>query len=631
MSWPTPAEINEAVQNPQLCFHDPDLAAGQAETDQHGIPLARSGSNADVYCFTCGTERIAVKCFTRPIAHLEHRYQAIHNVLGRLQLPFTVNFAYQSQGIWLRDQWYPLVRMQWVDGIRLNEFAYSMIGRREVLHTLITILAKLGDWLDANSLGHCDLQHGNILLTPSNNGRKLAVRLVDYDGMWVPALNDETPQEFGHPDYQHPERLKTSYYGPAADRFSLLAIATGLRALIVHGKELWERYDNSVNVLFQQKDFTEPRRSPLFEELSRSKDNTLHSLCDALIDACSGPLEQVRPLSEVLNGATSISTGPMPAAEAVEVVPLPPDDGLPVVAGNESESRWDTISETEEMENSNYQRLAKYDSQSVIERLPELKKWHWISVSAGSLLVVLLSLWSMGAFRARTPPQEQETQTESQQSAKNDKALGQQPRDRKTMIQKTKEDYIRTIKGAREDLSRNFQKVLSGLSKGSNTELQDAIRTESKRFDTTDRVPWSRPMWPYFQQYIQKIQSAEVQLKSSYDEINKARNGKDETAVRELRAELEHASEVKVVATWKHQVDTKPVEMNDFYSNGKFKTKDKEGSWTLKSDGVLILTWPDPKVQGGAWIDTVQVDENGMSYKGQNKGGSKINATYVSD
>jgi len=303
MSWPTPAEINEAIQNPQLSFRDPELAAGQPETDQQGIPLARSGSNADVYCFTCADQRVAVKCFTRPIASLERRYQAVHEALGDLNLPFTVDFSYQSQGLWLLEQWFPLVRMKWVDGMRLNEFAKSMISRRDLLQGLIQILAKMGEWLDANKVGHCDLQHGNILLIPSNDGRKLAVRLVDYDGMWVPALANEPPQEFGHPDYQHPQRLTSGYYGPAADRFSLLALATGLRGLIVYGDELWNRYDNSVNVLFQKTDFEDPHRSPLFEELGRSDDEVLRRLSNTLADACAAPIESAPYLSEVLKSA----------------------------------------------------------------------------------------------------------------------------------------------------------------------------------------------------------------------------------------------------------------------------------------------------------------------------------------
>jgi len=34
----------------------------------------------------------------------------------------------------------------------------------------------------------------------------LAIKLIDYDGMFVPALAARKPEEAGHPNYQHPLR-----------------------------------------------------------------------------------------------------------------------------------------------------------------------------------------------------------------------------------------------------------------------------------------------------------------------------------------------------------------------------------------------------------------------------------------
>ena len=413
MSWPTPAEINEAVQNPQLSFHDPELSAGQAETDPLGIPLARSGSNADVYCFTCGGERVAVKCFTRPIAHLEHRYREVHSVLSTLKLPFTVDCRYQPQGIWLQETWYPLVRMQWVDGIRLNEFVQSVVGRKEMLAALVQILSKMGDWLELNRLGHCDLQHGNILLIPSQGGRKLALRLVDYDGMWVPALAGDPPQEFGHPDYQHPARAASGYYGPAVDRFSLLAIATGLRGVIAHGGELWNRYDNSVNILFAQKDYLDPHRSPLLAELSRSKDDLVRRLCGALGEACAGPLDGVRPLSEILRGTALVSApAGVPLAEPVEVLPLPDEDEPPAAPGAAGEPLPADEGFGPEPPAGEERRKAR-DRHTA--RSKASKRALWAGLAAGALLFVPFVIWAAlrdkgtghAAAKSPAPPADQ--------------------------------------------------------------------------------------------------------------------------------------------------------------------------------------------------------------------------------
>jgi hypothetical protein len=415
MSWPTPAEINEAVQNPQLSFHDPELAEGRAELDSLGIPLARSGSNADVYCFTCGTQRVAVKCFTRPIAHLERRYEQVHNVLRTLKLPFTVDCGYQTEGIWLQDQWYPLVRMQWVDGIRLNEFVQSALGRKEMLNALIQILARMGDWLEVNRLGHCDLQHGNILLIPSHGGRKLALRLVDYDGMWVPALDGDPPQEFGHPDYQHPARMSSGYYGPAADRFSLLAIATGLRGVMAHGSELWKKYDNTVNILFSQKDYQDPHRSSLIADLSRSKDNLVRRLCGELGEACGGPLDRVRPLSEILKGTTAARAyEEVPMAEAVEVLPLPEEELVPLPL-DDAAPVFD-FRPAQDVEDSGGGRV-RSKSRREDEPSPSSRKWLWGVLPAGALLLGLLVLLGAGAFQKKQPADKEDGDKGGQKAA----------------------------------------------------------------------------------------------------------------------------------------------------------------------------------------------------------------------
>src|SRR5437764_106846 len=77
----------------------------------------------------------------------------------------------------------------------------------------------------------------------------LAVKLIDYDGMFVPALAGQKSGEVGHANFQHPQRLREGSYGPEVDRFSHLVIYTALRCLAVVGRPLWERHDNGDNLL----------------------------------------------------------------------------------------------------------------------------------------------------------------------------------------------------------------------------------------------------------------------------------------------------------------------------------------------------------------------------------------------
>jgi hypothetical protein len=74
------------------------------------------------------------------------------------------------------------------------------------------------------NLAHADLQHGNVLLVPQGATQKL--ELIDYDGMFVPALARSPSGELGHPAYQHPEHLRSGTYSLEVDRFPHLVICT---------------------------------------------------------------------------------------------------------------------------------------------------------------------------------------------------------------------------------------------------------------------------------------------------------------------------------------------------------------------------------------------------------------------
>jgi hypothetical protein len=176
----------------------------------------------------------------------------------------------------------------------------NTLNEPQTLQMLCQIWVKLASRLREASVAHCDLQHGNVLLVPASKAGSLSVRLVDYDGMCVPALTLLKSLEVGHPCYQHPQRLREGTYSLEVDRFSHLVIYTALRALAVGGRALWDKYDNSDNLLFKQADFEAPGRSPLFAELLRMNSPDIRKLTVALIDAARKPLLQTPLLEEPL-------------------------------------------------------------------------------------------------------------------------------------------------------------------------------------------------------------------------------------------------------------------------------------------------------------------------------------------
>ncbi|MBI2804652.1 MAG: hypothetical protein HYX68_06670 [Planctomycetes bacterium] len=290
MAWPENMDYYEAVQAPGS-FSDPELKLGQVTSDALGLPRACTGNFADVYQIACpNNHKWAVKCFTREIPGLQQRYQVLSDHLQKVRFPFTVDFGYLAQGIRVRGQWFPLLKMRWVEGITLNTFVHDHLDKPQRLRTLVKMWISLAKQLRAADIAHGDLQHGNVLLVPSPDGRSARLTLIDYDGMSVPALMKQSSGEVGHPCYQHPDRLENGLHQIDVDRFSHLMICCALQCLAVAGRPLWERFDNGDNLLFHKEDFADPHNSALFRELWQLQDPLAHALVGNLILACKRPM-----------------------------------------------------------------------------------------------------------------------------------------------------------------------------------------------------------------------------------------------------------------------------------------------------------------------------------------------------
>ena len=302
-AWPHSQDYNEAIQNLASSFADPDLRGGDPVIGPLGMPLPCSGNFADVYQVCCPDgARWAVKCFTRAAPGLRERYREISRHLRRAKLPFMVEFTYLEQGVRVAGRWFPVLKMHWVEGLTLNQFVGEYADNPAMLEALFKVWARMARYLRAAEVGHGDLQHGNVLLAPGSGPHSLALRLIDYDGMWIPALAEKNSGEVGHPAYQHPQRIRDKAYGPDVDRFPLLLIATALRALMVEGRPLWQKYDTGDGLLFKQADLDAPTQSPLFHDLVRSADPLTATLAGRVIKALRGGLESAPLLEEVLSG-----------------------------------------------------------------------------------------------------------------------------------------------------------------------------------------------------------------------------------------------------------------------------------------------------------------------------------------
>lgn len=323
-AWPDLTEYHEAVQHPAKAFADPGLRAVTLELDRFGMPKPATGGNAVVYKgnepgLLLFKKTWAIRCFLRPISDHAERYEAISKHLHTVRLPYDVNFRFLKQGIQIRSSWFPIVKMQWAKGDLLHIYVEKNLAYPAVLAALREKWVRLVRHLEAAQVAHGDLQHGNILV------RGGSIHLVDYDGMWVPALKGRDATETGHRAYQHPERSGKDY-GQEIDRFSALVIYLSLAAL-ERDARLWERFHTGDNLIFVQKDFQEAGRSAIWQDLSRIRSREIDQLAAALAAMVEQHPMKVSNLDGVFRNPAST---PAPAP-APRVAPKPPPVPGPAV------------------------------------------------------------------------------------------------------------------------------------------------------------------------------------------------------------------------------------------------------------------------------------------------------------
>src|SRR5688500_9211135 len=133
MNWPTHTDYQDAIQNPAICFAEEDLKAGTAACDMLGLPRVMSGHFASVYDLATGGKRYAVRCFVRQIMGQQGRYSRLGEHLAKISLPWLVDFSYFLKGILVRGEWYPIVKMAWVEGLPINNWVEENVKNPEKL------------------------------------------------------------------------------------------------------------------------------------------------------------------------------------------------------------------------------------------------------------------------------------------------------------------------------------------------------------------------------------------------------------------------------------------------------------------------------------------------------------------
>src|SRR5215469_1695088 len=293
MPYPQITEYHEAVQHPQIAFVDPELKQGTVAENNLGLPLVMSGGFALTYAVTTPRKKCAVRCFHREIPEIQQKYGAISKVLRAIRNGFFVDFDFQQSGINVRQKVFPIVRMDWVEGDTLGVWLDKHFDDPRGLEKARVDFADIARFLAAKGIAHGDLQNGNVMVT---NGD---IKLIDYDGMFVPGMRLGQGSETGHKHFQHPER-RASDFGPAMDRFSFIALDLSLKA-VTADKSLYPKFrEGGETIVFRANDFADPHNSEIFRRLLAMP--KLKEEARAFAAICEGDLAAVPTLEEFLGG-----------------------------------------------------------------------------------------------------------------------------------------------------------------------------------------------------------------------------------------------------------------------------------------------------------------------------------------
>ena len=294
-TYPAAGDYYKAVQAPARVFTVPKLQAAEFVWDSLGPTLAR-GSSAVVFQASVEGRSQALRCYIRNDASSRDRYSALDAYLAAQNLsPYVSGTTWLDGAIQVNRATWPVLTMDWIDGRTLNEYVDFLVtgSNAAALTTLAAKWRELVALLQNSEFTHGDLQHGNIMVDQA--GR---IRLVDFDGVWIPQLAGKSPPtEFGHPNYQHPMR---HVWGRWLDTFSALVIYLSLTAL---GKDpaLWLALYNSKNLLFAKNDFFPPFRTDVWKQLAAMGDPQVDELVRRLQECCDPDWVSTKSLEMILD------------------------------------------------------------------------------------------------------------------------------------------------------------------------------------------------------------------------------------------------------------------------------------------------------------------------------------------
>ena len=234
--------------------------------DKYGEPYRSSGAFAVV--FKMKDEQTgkcyALKCFTEEQEGRAEAYRQIAEELEFVDSPYITSVKYLEKELFVdsncEDEEFPVLLMDWIEGETMETYIAANYTDTHAMSMLCYRFCKMAVWLRSQSFAHGDIKPDNIMVRPDGT-----LTLVDYDGMFVPAMKGQKSPTVGTKDFSHPLRTIDDF-DETIDDFALASIALSLKAISLD-PSLLHTYGASDRLLFSAADYIDLSKSKTFTAL----------------------------------------------------------------------------------------------------------------------------------------------------------------------------------------------------------------------------------------------------------------------------------------------------------------------------------------------------------------------------
>ena len=234
--------------------------------DKYGEPYRSSGAFAVV--FKMKDEQTgkcyALKCFTEEQEGRAEAYRQIAEELEFVDSPYITSVKYLEKELFVdsncEDEEFPVLLMDWIEGETMETYIAANYTDTHAMSMLCYRFCKIAAWLRSQSFAHGDIKPDNIMVRPDGT-----LTLVDYDGMFVPAMKGQKSPTIGTKDFSHPLRTIDDF-DETIDDFALASIALSLKAISLD-PSLLQTYGASDRLLFSAADYLDLSKSNTFTAL----------------------------------------------------------------------------------------------------------------------------------------------------------------------------------------------------------------------------------------------------------------------------------------------------------------------------------------------------------------------------